>query len=126
MQWYCSSQDTDDDVDVDQPSKPKRRWKLVNKTQPLFVLSICTPLMARIHIKVMQSAELVFCDSTASLDRFNTSLFILSAAHPAEGLPLGVVLSSDEREVTITRGIGMLMEVLPSHSFYGKGHPCLL
>ena len=59
MQWYSSSLETDSDVNGDQPSKPKRRRKLVNKSQP-FVLSICTPLMARVHEKVMQSAELIF------------------------------------------------------------------
>jgi len=117
MQWYCSSQNTDSDVDADQSSVPKKRRKLVTKAQPL-VLSICTPLMARVHEKVIQSAELAFCDSTASLDRFNTSLFILSVAHPAGGLPLGIVLSSDEKEETITRGLEMLMEILPSHCFF--------
>ena len=74
----------------------------------------------------MQSAEMVFCDSTASLDRYNTSLFILSTAHPAGGLPLGVVLSSDEKEETITKGFQMLTETLPSNSFYNKEQPSLI
>ena len=35
--------------------------------QPL-VLAICTPLMSRAHDLLRQAGELVYCDSTASLD----------------------------------------------------------
>ncbi len=33
------------------------------------VLAVCTPLMARAHAMIQQAGELVYCDSTASLDR---------------------------------------------------------
>ena len=129
MQWDVDSdhsdippdsEDDDGSNDDDHPPKSKRKKKQVTQTKR-FVLAICTPLMARVHENVMQSAELVFCDATSSLDRNNCSLFILSTAHPAGGLPLGVVVTSDESEKTITKGLQMLMEMVPSGAFYHKG-----
>ncbi len=38
---------------------------------PPLVLAVCTPLMSRAHQLVRQSGELVYCDSTSSLDRYN-------------------------------------------------------
>ena len=58
---------------------------------------------------------------TASLDRFNTALFILSTCHPVRGLPLGVVLISDEKEKSITKAFELLMEIFPSDSFFKSG-----
>ena len=126
MQWY-SIQDCDvvglDSKDAGDechqpPAKRKKRCK--EKVKP-FILAACTPLMARVHRNVMQSAEIVFCDATASLDRYNTALFILSTCHPAGGLPLGVVMISDEKEESITKGFQLLMETIPSDSFIRKG-----
>ena len=57
-------------------------------------LAICTPIMARVHSMVQQSAETVFCDSTAGLDRYNNPLFLLSTSTPAGGVPLGCVVTS--------------------------------
>ena len=60
-------------MSMDEP-KPKTR-----KTDAMpFLLALVTPLMARVHEMVTQSAKLVFCDSTASLDNLNTAVFILS------------------------------------------------
>ena len=55
------------------------------------------------------------------MDRFNISLFILSTAHPASGLPIGVILTSDEKESTIRCGLKNLIEALPSYAFCGEG-----
>ena len=104
MQWYEpaeeeSNDDTDDcDEITEEPKTKRKRRHNCKETSKPFILALCTPLMARVHSNVVQSSEMVFCDSTASLDRLNTSLFILSTSHPAGGLPLGVVLVSDERE----------------------------
>ena len=78
-------------------------------------------MMARAHKHIIQSGEMVFLDSTSSLDRYNTSVFILSAAHPGGGIPLRVILSSDEKEETITAGLKMLKEVLPKEAFHNNG-----
>lgn len=83
-------------------------------------LAICTPIMARVHSMVQQSAETVFCDSTAGLDRYNNPLFLLSTSTPAGGVPLGCVVTSGESESTVTAALKKLKEVLPSNAFYGR------
>ena len=77
--------------------------------------------MARAHATIPQAAEIMFCDCTSSLDRFNTSLFILSTCHPAGGIPLGILMTSDEKEETIQAALQMLEDVLPQNAFYGNG-----
>ena len=85
------------------------------------VVAICTPLMCRIHQYIQQSSEMVFCDSTSTLDRFNSSLFVLSTSHCAGGLPLAVMITSDEQEETIQQGLKMVKQVLPAEAFYSIG-----
>ena len=77
--------------------------------------------MCRVHQYVQQAQEMVFCDSTPSLDRFNTSLFVISTANAIGGLPLGVIITSDEEQETISQGLGLLKEVVPIDCFYGNG-----
>eukprot|EP00118_Oscarella_pearsei_P019528 m.208172 g.208172 ORF g.208172 m.208172 type:complete len:540 (+) comp39701_c1_seq9:1438-3057(+) len=85
------------------------------------VMAICTPLMARAHEKVVQAGEMAFIDATSTLDRCNTSVFILSASTPTSGIPLGVIVTSDERETTIYQGLQLLRSVLPTNAFCGRG-----
>ena len=87
--------------------------------QPL-VLAVCTPLMARVHKLIRQAGELTYCDSTASLDRYNCSTFILSTSCSVGGVPLGVVITSGENEPTITEALTFMKGVLPSYAFYGR------
>ena len=77
--------------------------------------------MARAHANIPQAAEIMFCDCTSSLDQFNTSLFILSTCHPAGGIPLGTLMTSDEKEETIQAALQMLEDVLPQSAFHGNG-----
>ena len=70
---------------------------------------------------IKQAEEVVFCDSTSTLDRFNTSLFILSTSHPTGGMPLAVMITSDEQEETLLHGLSMLKGVLPKEAFHGCG-----
>ena len=88
--------------------------------QPL-VVAVCTPLMARAHRLVRQAGELVYCDSTSSLDRYNSPTFIMSTCTAAGGIPLGVVITSGESEETITEAFSYLRMVLPPDAFYGRG-----
>lgn len=82
-------------------------WESVNTDQPL-VLAICTPLMARAHKLIRQSGEMMYCDSTASLDRHNCPIFIISTCSSAGGLPLGVVITSGESEGVLTEAFSNL------------------
>ena len=77
--------------------------------------------MSRVHEHVQQAGEMIFYDSTSTLDRFNTSLFILYTSHPTGGLPLAVMITSDEQEETLVQGLNQLIRVLPQGAFYGRG-----
>ena len=123
LQWCESKTDNPPDNEnsdgESNPSPPKKRKREL--TSKSLILVICTPLMARVHEHVCQAGELLFCDSTSSMDRFNTSVFVLSTHSVASGIPLGVILTSDKREETILTGLQMLKLILPDHAFYGKG-----
>ena len=88
------------------------------------VLAICTPLMARAHVLLQQAGELVHCDSTASLDRCNCPTFIMSTACSAGGIPVGVVITSGEAEVTLKESFSYLRAIMPSNAL--MAHRCLL
>ena len=77
--------------------------------------------MSRAHEHVRQAGELLFCGSSSSMDRFNTSVFILSTHSVSSHIPLGVILTSDETEKTILCGLELLQSVLPKNAFFGKG-----
>ena len=118
LQWYEAPGTEDSDSEADLPPTKRKRREVSNK--PL-ILAICTPLMARIHKQVCQAAEIVFCDATSSLDRYNTALFILSTTHVCSGVPLAAVMVSDETEQTVTKAMEMVKQVLPADAFYGNG-----
>ena len=84
------------------------------------VLAICTPLMARAHTLLRQAGELVYCDSTASLDRYNCPTFILSTSCSGGGIPLGVVITSGESDTTLSEAFSYLQTVMPLNSFFGR------
>ena len=77
--------------------------------------------MARVHQNVVQSAEVLYCDSTASLDRFNTPVFILSTSQASGGVPVGVIITSNEKEETIQAEMNLWKTVLPEKAFFGNG-----
>ena len=111
-----ASSDTDEDTFDPPPTKKKKTGKRKN-SQPL-IIAACTPLMARVHQSIRQAEELIFCDSTSSLERYNCSLFVLSTRSPAGGLPLAVVITSDEKENTIKVALEKVKEVVPQNSLW--------
>lgn len=77
--------------------------------------------MARTHATLPQVAEVMFCDTTYSIDRFNITLFILSTSHPGgDGYRLAALVTSDEKLPT-SSALQMLKDVLPTNAFYGNG-----
>ena len=116
FQCEASSTDSDSEAELTVPVSKKRK----RRSQPM-IIAICTPLMSRVHQNIQQSCEMVFCDATSSLDRFNSSLFILSTSTCVGALPLGVIITSDEEQDTIRDGLKLLNDVWPDHSFYGHG-----
>ena len=85
------------------------------------VLAVCTPLMARAHTLLQQAGELVYCDSTSSLDRCSCPTFVFSTSSSGGGIPLGIVVTSGESETTIMEAFAYLRALLPSNAFFGRG-----
>ena len=88
---HCVAADCDSTQDA--PSQKRRK---LEGTKPM-ILTICTPLMIRASATIQQTGEMVFCDSISTLDRLNTFMFIISTSTPASGIPLGVMVTSDEQ-----------------------------
>lgn len=63
---------------------------------------------------------MVFVDAS-SLDRFNTAVRIISTSTPTSGIPLGVIMTSDDEESSIRRGLELLGDVFPVGAFNGRG-----
>ncbi len=63
----------------------------------------------------------VFVDATFSFDRQHTSILLLSTVMPTGAAPLGVIVTSDEQEETISDGIKSLTAILPEKAFFGEG-----
>ena len=87
--------------------------------QPM-IIAICTPLVQRAHQYIKHSSELVFCDSTSSLDQFNCPAFILSTSSPCGAVPLGIVITSGESAPIISEAFGKLKSILPENAFNGN------
>ena len=76
--------------------------------------------MARAHKLLRQAGEFFFCDSTASLDRYNCPTFITSTSSSGGDIPLGVVITSGESESTLNEAFSYLKTVMPQKSFFGR------
>ncbi|XP_071511719.1 uncharacterized protein [Diadema antillarum] len=86
------------------------------------IIAICTPMMQRVHSMVGHSSELVFIDSTGNVDRHGSRIFLLLTHSSSGGLPLGVIITSNEQEQTITEGLELLKTILPTDAFGGNGN----
>ena len=51
------------------------------------ILSICTPLMSRVH-ETRQAGEMAFMESSGSLDWYNNPVFFMCTHHPCGALSL--------------------------------------
>ena len=68
-----------------------------------------------------QAGELVFIDSTSNLEGHNLRFFLLCTHSVAGALPLGVMVTSDEKQSTIAKAVNMLCGILPVDAFFGRG-----
>ena len=87
------------------------------------VISIVTPLMERVHKFIPQAAEMVFIDSTSSVDQFQSSVTFIMTASPIGAMPLGVIISDGQDEESYTQGFKMIKEITEGYGFYGNTSP---
>ena len=90
--------------------------------QQHLILSICTPLMSRIHT-TRQNGEMTFMDSSGSLDRYTMqqSSYLHCTHHPSGALPLAIWVTSSQSQSCLESCLEQLQKILPSHTFGGKG-----
>jgi len=106
----------------DQCSKgTTERFALLYVADASVIVAICTPLMKRVHRLMKTSSEIVFVDSSGSMDRQNYRLFLLLTHSVAGGLPLGVLITPSEDTATLTTALHLFNALLDSSCFYGRG-----
>ena len=76
-----------------------------------FAIVIVIPIMSRVHTTIKHSQELAFWDSTSNVDEFNSKFFLVCTHSPAEGLHLGVVITSDESKETLIMAFNLLKKM---------------
>ena len=70
-----------------------------------FILCIVTNLMMRVHEKIRQAGEICYMDTSAAFDPLNTSITLLYTSCAVSALPLGVLFTSDELEITLEKSV---------------------
>ena len=85
------------------------------------IIAIVTPLMKRVHKEVPQSGELVFINATSNTEEHNLKVFVMCTHSVTGALPLGILITTDERESTLKQGFEILRSCLPDYAFYGRG-----
>ncbi|CAG8803922.1 16689_t:CDS:1 [Gigaspora margarita] len=91
-----------------------------NDLGQLFIIIVIMNLMKHCH-SLKQAGELVYMDTTATLDALNTLLTILSTSTPAGGLPLAIILTLDKTAQTFTWALNMLKNMLLLEAFSSCG-----
>ena len=77
--------------------------------------------MKRILSDIPQAAEVLFCDSTGSVDRFGTKTFILFTNSCCGGLPVCIMLTSCESQDAFVLCLELFKSFLDDRSFGGRG-----
>jgi MULE transposase domain/SWIM zinc finger len=93
----------------------------ISETDDALIIAVCTPMMKRVHRMLKHSGELVFVDAGGNMDRQNTRVFLLLTHSAAGGLPLGVLLVSNEQCGTVTAALRLYMTLLDDGCFGGRG-----
>lgn len=84
------------------------------------ILSICTPLMSRVHT-TRQAGEMAFMDSSGSLNRYNNPVYFMCTHHPSGALTLAVWVTSSQTQSCLENCLEKLKNILPACAFGGKG-----
>lgn len=79
--------------------------------------------MGRAHRKLPQASEVVMVDDVGSLCKQKARVYVFACRTAAGGIPLGVIVSSSEREDVFEAAVTSLKTCFPEGSFYGKDCP---
>ena len=78
-----------------------QRYERTNREEKPLILTVVTPLMARVH-SLPQAGEKVFLDASASIDRHSNPVYFSCTHHPSAALPLCVWDTSYNSQQIIT------------------------
>ena len=84
-------------------------------------IAIVTPLMRRVHQYIRNSGELMFMDSTSNLEEHNLRYFMIRTHSAARALLLAALVTSDEKEPTLTTALSLVKGCLPEDAIFGRG-----
>lgn len=76
----------------------------IDQENDKFSIVLATPFMMRAHRLMKETGEVVFIDATSCVDQLNTAVIPFLCAGPAGAVPLAVVFTSSQDEVTLTKG----------------------
>jgi len=76
------------------------------------IVTLCTPLMKRVHSLIKNSGEMMFMDAGGCMDRRNYRVFLVLTHSPAGGLPIGVLITPNEQCQTISRVLLLYQSML--------------
>ena len=86
------------------------------------IISVCTPMMRRVHKYIKHSGEMLFCDASGNLDRNQCRVLVLLTHSAVGGLPLGVLIVTSESEKTLHAALELYKGMLTNSSFFGRGN----
>lgn len=89
--------------------------------QGQMIVAFLTPLMERVHHSVRHSGEMVFMDSSGTMDRFNCRVFLLLTHSCAGGLPLGCLVTTSEAQEVLQHALELYTSLLDDTAFNGRG-----
>ena len=92
-----------------------------------YFIALCGPLMARGHELVTQAGELVLVHAAGGMDRQKHRVYFFVTPTAAGGIPLGVIVSSSEKQEVFLEAVNALKECFPAVCFVvAVNHRCFL
>ena len=64
---------------------------------------------------------MVFTDASSNMEEHNLKVFMICTHSVVGGLPLGMIITSDETTETLVKAFNMFKSYLPEYAFFGKG-----
>ncbi|CAG8769822.1 26358_t:CDS:2, partial [Gigaspora margarita] len=80
-----------------------------------------TNLMDCVHKIIQQSGEICYVDALASFELLNTSITLFYASCIVGALSLSLLVTSNELELTLKKGMNLLKTLFPQYAFFGRG-----
>ncbi|GAB6023254.1 hypothetical protein CHUAL_014212 [Chamberlinius hualienensis] len=92
------------------------KMALVNEKD--VIVAICSPLMKRCH-SLSTAAEVVYVDSSGNTEKFNCKVYVLLINSCTGGLPIGVIISTSEKETVLASALQLYLELLSAENCFG-------